>query len=70
MLVVMRDGAPAFVELSADLDDADPVSPSVLVSPVAARATLGGTATPRKTTNDTAKKPKGGKSARAIEGMR
>lgn len=61
-------GAPAF-RFTEDrlLND---IGPRLVTMVRNIEAALGGTATPRKTTNDTAKKPKGGKSARAIEGMR
>lgn len=61
-------GAPAF-RFTEDrlLND---IGPRLVTMVRNIEAALGGTATPRKTINDAAKKPKGGKSARAIEGMR
>jgi DNA-binding IclR family transcriptional regulator len=61
-------GAPAF-RFTEDrlLND---IGPRLVTMVRNIETALGGTAAPRTTINDTAKKPKGGKSARAVEGMR
>ncbi|MCB1413102.1 MAG: IclR family transcriptional regulator [Xanthobacteraceae bacterium] len=61
-------GAPAF-RFTEDRLLKD-IGPRLVTMVRNIEAALGGTATPQKTISDTVRKPKGGKSARTIEGMR